>query len=64
MNDKVSSLSSFIEKLDTEILNEDQAILLKGGFAPASTEEEGSNLLCNTDNCDCTVPTDDCKAQS
>lgn len=68
MNDKVSSLSGFVAKLDNEILNEEEAILLKGGFSSTGAasekteEEEEFNFLCNTDNCDCSLPTDDCKA--
>ncbi len=61
MNEKVSSLSSFVNKLDAEILKEDQAILLKGGFSSAPTEED-YNDGCVSNNCDCTITTDDYKA--
>lgn len=74
MNEKVSSLSSFIKKLDAEILKEDQVILLKGGFVSTPLDGGDANKDCPTNkgcsvndgcpvnNCDCTITTDDCKA--
>lgn len=61
MNKEVSTLSSFITKLDAEILEEDEAILLTGGFASTSTSDAKSNYGCNTDNCPCPI-TNNCKS--
>ena len=38
MKKETSSFSSFIEKLDAEILREDEAVLLVGGFYPMSVD--------------------------
>ena len=74
MNEKVSSLSSFIKKLDAEILNKDEAILLRGGFAATPLGGGDANRDCSpndgchvndgcpVNNCGCTITTDDCKA--
>lgn len=44
-------LSSFAEKLDAELLKEDEAIVLSGGFA-LSDDGTHTNSNCN-DNCPC-----------
>lgn len=60
-------LSGFAEKLDAELLKEDEAILLSGGFAPTGDDTQsnnGCNIGCNTKcqknaNCPCPI-TDRC----
>lgn len=61
MKKENTTLSSFISTLDAEILKEDEAILLTGGFASATTTVDAkSNYGCNTDNCPCPI-TNNCK---
>ena len=56
MKKENTTLSSFISTLDAEILKEDEAILLTGGFASATTSVDAeSNYGCNTDNCSCPI---------
>lgn len=62
MKKENTTLSSFISTLDAEILKEDEAILLTGGFASATTTVDAkSNYGCNTDNCPCPI-TNNCKS--
>lgn len=59
MKTEVSTLSNFITKLEAEFLDGKEAIQLKGGFSPLS-----SNFGCTNTNCDCTDschPTNNCK---
>lgn len=66
-------LSGFAEKLDAELLKEDEAIVLSGGFAPTGDGtqsnngcNEGCNTKCINTNCPCpitdvcTLPNDKC----
>lgn len=55
MKTKETTLSSFVTKLDAELLDEDQVVLLAGGFAPAPPADANSNTGCNTDNCPCPI---------
>lgn len=63
-------LSGFAEKLDAELLKEDEAILLSGGFAPTGDGtqandgcnngcNDGCNKGCTNANCTCPI-TDRC----
>lgn len=55
MKNEISSFTDFISKLDAEILKDDEAVLLTGGFASTAGEDSASNTGCNTDNCSCPV---------
>ncbi len=60
MKNEVSTLASFVTKLDAEILKEDEAILLIGGFAPTLRAGTKINGVCNVDNCPCPITTNNC----
>lgn len=54
MNKSVSSLSNFAAKLDLEILKEDEAVLLCGGFAITTNSVDDVNQQCRPNsNCPC-----------
>lgn len=46
MENKKSNLSSFVAKLDAEILGDNEAVLLNGGFSSPSDSE--TNIGCNS----------------
>lgn len=53
MNQNLSSLSGFVTKLDAEILKEDEAVMLTGGFVSPSFAVVDINIGCRPSNANC-----------
>lgn len=49
-----STLSDFASILDVEILRDEEAVVLTGGFGSGTGTFSDSNIGCNVDNCNCT----------
>lgn len=54
MEKRVSALSNFVTKMDMEILKEEEAVLLCGGFAFTANAIDDVNQKCQSNsNCPC-----------